>query len=1095
MNKRIGSNRKNLGRVSISALFAFLLCFPGAARAQSALDGFDPNANDVVRIVVVQPDGKILIGGYFTSVLGVTRNRIARLNADGTLDTAFNPNANNNVLAIAVQADGKILVGGLFTSIGGQPRHRIARLNSVTGVADSFDPDSSDYVSTIVVQPNGQILAGGSFTGIGGATRHRIARLDATTGLADSFNPDASDFVRAITVQADGKILVGGFFTEIGGQSRNCIARLDAVTGSADSFNPHATNLVNTIAVQTDGKILAGGIFNGPNGIGGQTRNYIARLDAVSGLADTWNPNANGDVDSIVVQADGKILAGGGFNGANSIGGQTRNCIARLDAVTGLADSFNPTANNEVISIAVQANGKVLVGGFNTTLAPNGGAPVTRNYIARVETDGRLDQALDLGIVGSQVNSTAIQPDGKIIIGGIFSTVLGVTRNNLARLNTDGTLDAAFDPNANANVYSIALQTDGKILVGGPFTNVGGQTRNRIARLDAVTGLADSFDPNATDEVDSIAVQPDGKILAGGLFTNIGSATRNRIARLDAVTGLADSFNPNSDGRVYTIGVQTDGKILVGGQFSHIGGQARNRIARLDAVTGMADSFDPNCDGDIYAIVIQVDGQILECGRFGHIGGQPRNNIARVDGVTGLADSFDPNAAVGLNGVYSMALQADGKVVVGYAGTTIGGQTRSCIARLDATTGLADSFDPNANFFVYSVAVQADGKILAGGGFTGANSIGAQTRNAFARLSNDTAALQNLAVQPTTVTWTRGGSSPQLTRVLFESSTDNMNYTFLGNGTPAANNWTLTGLSLPTSQNLYIRARGYYRSGFLSSSEGVTESVRSAFFAPDCTFTLSRDHQSFAGNGGSGTVNVTASDPGCAWTASTTSPFITINSGTPGMGNGTVQYSVAANPNSTIRNATIIIGDQTFTVYQGINFVDVPPDSVFYTEIGKLSARGVTLGCGNGNYCPNDLVLRDQMAAFIVRAKGEFSPPTPMTQRFSDVPPGNVFYNFIDRLAVLQITLGCSPTLYCPSDPVKREQMAAFIIRGLGEFNPPTPPMQRFTDVPPESPFYKFIDRMAVLQITLGCSPALYCPNDIVTRGQMAAFLVRAFNL
>jgi hypothetical protein len=90
-----------------------------AVRGQSALDGFDPHANDVVRVVVVQPDGKILVGGEFTTLspnggAAVTRNRIARLNPDGTLDTAFNPNANNSVYAIAVQADGKILAGGQF---------------------------------------------------------------------------------------------------------------------------------------------------------------------------------------------------------------------------------------------------------------------------------------------------------------------------------------------------------------------------------------------------------------------------------------------------------------------------------------------------------------------------------------------------------------------------------------------------------------------------------------------------------------------------------------------------------------------------------------------------------------------------------------------------------------------------------------------------------------------------------------------------------------------------------------------------------------------------------------------------------------------
>ncbi|MFZ3375952.1 MAG: dockerin type I domain-containing protein, partial [Chthoniobacterales bacterium] len=193
--------------------------------------------------------------------------------------------------------------------------------------------------------------------------------------------------------------------------------------------------------------------------------------------------------------------------------------------------------------------------------------------------------------------------------------------------------------------------------------------------------------------------------------------------------------------------------------------------------------------------------------------------------TTGLADSFDPNAN---DRVFSIAAQADGKILAGGKFTSIGGQPRNRIARLDATTGLADSFDPNANDRVFSIAAQADGKILAGGQF---NSIGGQPRNRFARLSNDTAALQNLAVTQTTITWTRGGSSPQLTRVTFEYSTDNVNYTPLGNGTATGSNWTLTGLNLPAGENFYIRARGYYRSGYRNGSENITESVRNAFLS------------------------------------------------------------------------------------------------------------------------------------------------------------------------------------------------------------------------------------------------------------------------
>jgi uncharacterized delta-60 repeat protein len=817
--------------MKMAAMPLLFLLLTAVVRGQSALDGFDPNANGTVRVVVAQPDGKILLGGDFTTLspnggVAVIRNHIARLNPDGTLDTAFDPNANEIVYSIAVQADGKILAGGSFfgvNSIGGQTRNYIARLDATTGLADSFNPSASDFVQTIAVQADGKILVGGLFARIGGQTRSCIARLDPTTGLVDSFNPSASNLVYSIAVQADGKILaVGSFFgaNSIGGQTRNYIARLDAATGLADSFDPNANSDVYSIATQADGKILAGGAFTT---IGGQTRNSIARLDATTGLADSFNPSANIRVMSIVVQSDGKILAGGSFV---NIGGQTRHRIARLDATTGLADSFDPNANGDVRSIAVQADGRILAGGaFN---GPNSIGGQTRNCIARLETDGRLDQTLDLGAVGSYVLATAVQPDGKIVIGGLFNTVLGVARNNLARLNTDGTLDTTFDPNANDLVVSIAVQADGKILAGGNFTSIGGQTRHFIARLDATTGLADMFDPNATGGVFSIAVQADGKILAGGRFTSIGGQARRSIARLDATTGLADSFDPNPSGfynYVYAIAVQADGKILVGGGFTNIGGQMRNRIARLDAGSGLADSFDANASSWVFSITVQTDGKILAAGRFNganSIGGQTRNYIARLDATTGLADSFNPNAN---NEVRPIAVQADGKILISGLFTNVGGQTRD-VARLDATTGLADSFDPNANGAALSIAVQADGKILIGGSFT---TIGGQTRSLFARFSNDTAALQNLAVTQTTITWTRGGSSPQFTRVTFEYSNDNVNYTPLGNGTSSGSNWTLTGLSLPTGVNIYIRARGYYRSGDSNGSESITESVRNAF--------------------------------------------------------------------------------------------------------------------------------------------------------------------------------------------------------------------------------------------------------------------------
>ncbi len=370
-------------RVRKAALFflslAALLTGGEPVRAQ-VLDSFDPNADWPVWAFAVQSDGNIVICGDFGFLspnggAAVERRYIARVKPDGTLDLAFNPSPNGSIRAIALQADGKILVAGGFTTIGTQQRRRLARLDPATGLADPFNPDPDNNVWAIAVQADGRIVVGGRFTNIGGQERHNIARLDPATGLADSFDPNANSFVYQLLVQPDGRILAGGGYDYIGGENRIALAQLDATTGLADSFNPNTSGGILSLAIQPDGKILAGGLFNS---IGGQQRRNIARLDPTTGLADSFKPDAMDRVYALAVQPDGKVLAGGYFNGAGSIGGQTRNRIARLDATTGLADSFDPDADNHVMSIVQQPDGKILVGGYFTAI---GGQ--SRNRVAR----------------------------------------------------------------------------------------------------------------------------------------------------------------------------------------------------------------------------------------------------------------------------------------------------------------------------------------------------------------------------------------------------------------------------------------------------------------------------------------------------------------------------------------------------------------------------------------------------------------------------------------------------------------------------------------------------------------------------------------
>jgi uncharacterized delta-60 repeat protein len=376
--------------LKIAVMPWLFLLLTATIRGQSAVDDFDPNANGAVNAVALQPDGKVLIGGAFTMLSPnggppVTRNHIARLNPDGTLDTAFNPIANasgSTVYTFALQTDGKILVGGAFSMLGGQPRNHIARLNPDGTLDTGFDPGAfgtNSGVYSIAVQTDGKILVGGNFATIGGQARNGLARVDATTGLADSFNANSDNYVDTVVLQPDGKILVSGGFSTIGGQPRSRMARLDAVTALADGFDPDADSTPFCIVVRPDGKVLTGGIFRA---IGGQPRNYVARLDGPTGLADSFNPNVEGSfIEATAIQADGKVLVGGSFI---RIGLQTRPNVARIDVTTGLADSFNPGANSAVYAMALQADGKILVGGLFTSFTPNGGTPITRNRIARL---------------------------------------------------------------------------------------------------------------------------------------------------------------------------------------------------------------------------------------------------------------------------------------------------------------------------------------------------------------------------------------------------------------------------------------------------------------------------------------------------------------------------------------------------------------------------------------------------------------------------------------------------------------------------------------------------------------------------------------
>ncbi|CAM3875723.1 T9SS type A sorting domain-containing protein [Flavobacterium cucumis] len=361
-------------------------------------------------------------------------------------------------------------------------------------------------------------------------------------GLDASFDPGigANAAINAVTIQDDGKIIIGGDFTNFNSQAKNRFIRLNAdgslddtfVTGNGITSTISFFPTVRAMAIDSNGKIIVVGDFNRYNNV---QRNNILRLND-DGTLDTTifnasNLGSNTPILALAIQSDGKIIVAGGFTSFNNT---PVNRIVRLNTDGTIDSSFNigSGVNNPIHTVSIQADDKIILGGdftnFNGTLV---------NRLVRLNTDGTLDSSFNIGSgANNSIRSSKIQSDGKILLGGLFTTFNTADRKYLARLNTDGTVDSTFDIQLGANnlVGSIAIQFNDKIVIGGNYSLFNSVTMNRIARLNN-DGLIDtSFNSGtaANNNVNAIAIQEDGNIIIAGSFTTYNGTTRNRIARI-----------------------------------------------------------------------------------------------------------------------------------------------------------------------------------------------------------------------------------------------------------------------------------------------------------------------------------------------------------------------------------------------------------------------------------------------------------------------------------------------------------------------------------------------------------------------------------
>jgi uncharacterized delta-60 repeat protein len=744
-------------KIILSLLLGFVLCSafcqPGANdplfNPDDSGNGFGDWFNGQVNAITLQADGKMLVGGNFTNYNGTAANRLARLNTDGTIDNTFQTGSgfNQGVTSIEVLASGKIMVGGYFTTYKGSQKKYLIRLNADGTDDPSFTMVSlSAGISCMAVQPDGKIVIGGIFfEAIKYLARvNSDGSLDATFASNTDFanTPGNSTAISDIALQADGKIVVVGQFVSIGGTGRNYVARLedngtlDASFDPGTGFNAHI-NAMSAI-IDSDNKIIVVGGFDSYNGVNRKSAARITSTGALD-LSFTPPPILSGFIYVAAIQSDNRIVIAGDFY---TNGHLTRN-LARLntDGTLDMSHTAGNKIDSQILTLTLQSDGKAFTGG-SFTLAGD----AARRGIARYNTDGSIDNTIfntpNTGINAVPTSITR-QADGKLLVGGRFSLYNGEVRRGMVRITEDGQIDPSFVPDypilVPGTLRTISIQPDSKIIIGGYLgTNYGA---GMIARMNADGTFDTGFVPGiGGGEVISTQVQPDGKIIMSGTFQEVNGNDLAGIARLnnDGTTDM--SFNPGTgaNGIVFATALLPDGKILIAGNFSQVNSVSRKNVARLNADGTVDESFDAGgaANSGVYTIVLQADGKILVAGDFTTFANSNRSCIARLNSDGSLDQSFVPSAfqvAGSTPAVTKVLPAADGKIVIAVRFVTPNYIVTTRIARLHANGQQDESFETGTGFneLVYDMTLLEDDKIVAVGNFTNFNGTG---RNRIARL-------------------------------------------------------------------------------------------------------------------------------------------------------------------------------------------------------------------------------------------------------------------------------------------------------------------------------------------------------------------------
>ena len=658
------------------------------ANAGTVLEPLGPG-NGQAFAVALQADGKVVVAGDVTS----DRNKfgIARFNTDGTLDLLFGGGGSAVAIgpgdagahAMVIQPDGKIVLGGFSTGATGKKVFTLARYTSVDTIDTTFGTNGfvigaegavDEQINSLGIQADGKIVAAGN-----SANGLRMQRYNADGSIDATWTTTLFPYINSgldMVVQADGKIAVvgnvpDGAVSDLGILRVNANGTADTTFGSGTCANGPCPGVTATII----------GDSGGPTGLALQGTSYLVsgvsfpafgtssvvvfRFTSNGTLDTTFGtngkasakPTGNGDNGrGIAVRADGRIIVAGLANGDH---GDTDSLVTAFTAAGQLDTTFNGTGFSrldvgsmfgEWRGTALQADGKIVAAGF--TVSENG---TKGGVVARYNIDGTLDPAFGtagLTTFAFPANAVTLQADGKIVVGG-FAMVGSPAKPAMAfgRFNTNGSVDATFGTSGSTTIAAasndeeisaVAMQADGKIVGGGFVT--GTFLDSVFVRLTSAGALDTTFGGSGkviasastgSDVVNAVAIQADGKIVGGGWAEISGTQDSMTVTRVNTSGTLDTTFGTGGFGTAtfttftshgFALTIEPNGKIVIAGNIFNTGNSTDDfAIARFTTAGVLDTTFGTNGlttndfgnHNRIFALARLPSGKLLGAGETG----------------------------------------------------------------------------------------------------------------------------------------------------------------------------------------------------------------------------------------------------------------------------------------------------------------------------------------------------------------------------------------------------------------------------------------------------------------------------------------------